>query len=67
MALIEKKEGETVFDLMLRTAGAISATHEFLKINNLTSLEIPAGIYKAATVINQDIVDEYTKNEKNNY
>lgn len=65
MGLIEKKEGETVFDLMLRTAGAISATHEFLKINNLTSLDIPAGMYQAAAVINQNIVDEYKQNEKN--
>lgn len=65
MALIEKKEGETVFDLMLRTAGAISATNEFLKINKLTSLDVPAGMYQAAAVINQNIVDEYSQNEKN--
>lgn len=63
MALINKYEGQTVFDLLLTHAGAISGLFEFLSENNLTQLDIPEGQYIAPTMINENVSSYFLSQE----
>ncbi|NBR15972.1 MAG: hypothetical protein EBU01_15555, partial [Crocinitomicaceae bacterium] len=56
MALIEKKEKQSILDVVLENSGAISSLFEFMEVNNLTSLEIPSGKYIATQELNPSIV-----------
>lgn len=60
MGLITKYENQTIFDLLLQNAGAISGLFEFLESNDLTLLDIPEGSYIAPDVLNQKVVDYFT-------
>lgn len=57
MALINKYEKQSVFDLLLENSGAISGLFEFLKSNHLSELEIPSGEYLLEEVLKKDVVD----------
>lgn len=64
MALITKYENQTVFDLLLHNAGAISGLFDFLEANNLTDIDISEGQYLAPEIINQEVVDFFKRINK---
>lgn len=57
MALITKYENQTVFDLLLYHAGAISGLFEFLNKNGLEGVEIPEGNYLSPDVLKPEVVE----------
>lgn len=60
MALINKYEGQSVFDVLLINGGAISGLFEFLELNELDELNIPEGDYLAPVVLNALVVDFFS-------
>lgn len=59
MALITKYENQSVFDLLLQNAGAISGLFEFLENNSLSELDIPEGNYVAPEVLNKKVFEYF--------
>lgn len=68
MALITKDERQTVFDVLLENAGAISGLFDFLKANNLQELDVPAGEYLAPIILKSEVVSFFKQlHLKNGY
>lgn len=61
MELINKKDDQSIFDVLLENGGALSGLFDFLHANNLTSIDIPAGTYIAPEVMKREVVDFYSK------
>lgn len=67
MALIEKKDKQTILDVVLENTGAISSLFDFIEANNLSSLEIPTGKYIATPELNPSVVSFFKSiNAKSN-
>ena len=68
MELINKKDDQSIFDVLLENGGALSGLFDFLHANNLTSIDIPSGTYIAPEVMKQEVVDFYSKlNNENGF
>lgn len=65
MELINKKDDQSIFDVLLENGGALSGLFDFLHANNLTSIDIPSGTYIAPEVMKQEVVDFYSKLNSN--
>ncbi len=63
MEYINKKDHQSVLDVLLENAGGISGLFEFLNANSLTDIDLPSGEYIAPEVINQPVVDFFYKEQ----
>lgn len=60
--MINKDINQSIYDLCLQHSGSITSLFDFMKLNGLTSLQMPRfGSYVAPPVVRKNIVEEYMR------